>query len=127
VPGSRHELTASGHVLRDFDLTARQAALSGNRLAVRMADAVVYDTATGKLAARFSAASHLRLEDLDHDIVVTALGRTVTLRRLGDGWTYTIRAGGTARAQLERPGLFVAGGRRVVFTPMRDVLRRLSH
>jgi hypothetical protein len=120
-------LTASGHVLRDFDLTARQAALSGNRLAVRTADAVeVYDTATGKLAAGFSAASHLRLEDLDHDIVVTALGRTVTLRRLGDGRTTTIRAGGTARAQLEPPGLFVAAGRRVTFTPMREVLRRLG-
>jgi hypothetical protein len=28
--------------------------------------------------------------------------------------------------RLERPGLFVAGGRRVTFTPMRDVLHRLS-
>lgn len=120
-------LTAGGDVLQEFDVTARTAALSGNRLAVRTADAVeVYDTGSGERTARFAAAGHLRLEDLDRDILVTASGRTVTLRRLGDGRTTTIRAGGTARAQLERPGLFVAAGRRVTFTPMRDVLRRLG-
>lgn len=120
-------LTAGGAVLQEFAVTARAAALSGNRLAVRTASAVeVYDTGSGQRTARFAAARHLRLEDLDRDILVTALGRTVTLRRLGTGRTTTIRAGGTARAQLERPGLFVAAGRRVTFTPMRDVLRRLG-
>jgi hypothetical protein len=120
-------LTAAGKVLREFDVTARQAALSGNRLAVRTADAVeVYATGSSRLTARFSAARHLRLKDLDRDILVTALGRTVTLWRLGDRRTTTIRAGGTAHAQLEHPGLFVAGGRRVTFTPMREVLRGLG-
>jgi hypothetical protein len=120
-------LTAAGKAVREFDVTARQAALSGNRLAVRTADAVeVYDTDSGQPAARFPAASNVRLEDLDGDILVTALGQTVTLRRLGDGRTTTIRAGGTAHAQLERPGLFVGGGRRVTFTPMSDVLRHLA-
>jgi hypothetical protein len=120
-------LTAGGAVLQEFDLRARSAALSGNRLAVRTADAVeVYDTNSGQRTAWFPAASALRLQDLDRDILVTATGGTVTLRRLGDGRTSTIRAGRTALAQLERPGLFVARGRRVTFTPIRDVLRRLD-
>ena len=120
-------LTVDGIVLQEFDLTARAAKLSGNRLAVRTADAVeVYDTGSGQRTARVTAARHLRLEDLDRDILVTASGRTVTLRKLSNGRTTTIRAGGTARAQLERPGLFVAAGRRVTFTPMRNVLRRLG-
>lgn len=120
-------LTGGGAVLRDFDVTARAAALSGNRLAVRTADAVeVYDTGSGQRVTRFPAVRHLRLEDLDNDILVTASGRTVTLRRLGNGRTRTIRTGGIAHAQLERPGLFVAAGRRVTFTPIRDVLRRLD-
>ena len=120
-------LTADGAILRDFDLKASAAALSGNRLAVRTANAVeVYDTGSGQRTARFPATSHLRLEDLDRSILVTASGRTVTLRRLGDGRTTTIRAGGTARAQLEPPGLFVAAGHRVTFTPMREVLSRFG-
>lgn len=120
-------LTAGGNVLQEFDLRARSAALSGNRLAVRTADAVeIYDTGSGQLTARFPAASHLRLEDLDRGILVTALGRAVTLRRLGDGRTTTIHTSAIARAQLERPGLFVAAGRRVTFTRMQDVLRRLG-
>jgi hypothetical protein len=121
-------LTVGGDVLREFDVTARQAALSGSRLAVRTADAIeVYEIGSGELTARLTASPSLRLEDLDRDILVTAKGRTVMLRRLSNGRTSTIRAGGFARAQLERPGLFVAAGRRVVFTPMRDVLRRLGH
>jgi hypothetical protein len=35
------------------------------------------------------------------------------------------RASGWAHAQLEPSGLFVAGARRVTFTPMANVLRRL--
>lgn len=117
-------LTSGGDVLREFGLTARQTALSGNRLAVLTAAALeVYDTDSGRLAARFPATRGLRLEDLQGDILVTASGRTVTLRRLGDGRTRTILAGGIAHAQLEPPGLFVSGARRVTFTPMRDVLR----
>jgi hypothetical protein len=121
-------LSASGNVLQRFDVTsARQAALSGKRFAVRTVDAVeIYDVGSGELVSRFASARHLRLEDLDGGILVTALGRTVALRRLGNGRTATIRAGGTARAQLERPGLFVAAGRSVKFTPTREVLRMLS-
>ena len=120
-------LTATGRVLQDFAVKARTAALSGNRLAVRRAGAVeVYDTDSGELTAQFHAVPSLRLEDLDGGILVTGLGRMVTLRRLGDGRMRTIRTAGIAHAQLERPGLFVAAGRRVTFTPMRDVLRRLG-
>jgi hypothetical protein len=120
-------LTAGGAVLHEFDVTPREAALSGTQVAVRTADAVeVYDSGSGRLAARFPAANQLRLEDLERGILVTASGRTVTLRRLRDGRTTTIQANGIARAQLERPGLFLSASRHVTFTPMRDVLRRLG-
>jgi hypothetical protein len=120
-------LTQAGRVLREFAVTgARNAALSGQRLAVKTASAVeVYDTTTGELSARFPSVSG-RLEDLDRDILVTALGGTVTLRKLSNGRTTTIHAGRTGLAQLERPGLFIASARRVTFLPMRDVLRRLG-
>jgi hypothetical protein len=120
-------LTASGAVLRDFDPKARAAALSGNRLAVRTANAVeIYDTGSGELAARFPAAPRLTLQDLDGGILVTASGRTVMLRRLSNRRTTTIRFARLVRPQLEPSGLFVAAGRRVTFTPMREVLRRLG-
>jgi hypothetical protein len=120
-------LTQSGRVLRDIAVTgARKAALSGRRVAVKTASAVeVYDSATGQLSARFPFVGG-RLEDLDGDILVTASGGTVTLRRLSNGRTTTIHAGRTGLAQLEQPGLFVASARRVTFIPMRDVLRRLG-
>lgn len=120
-------LGARGQALGELAVKARSAALSGSRLAVRTADAVeIYDIGSGQLTARFPAAGNVRLEDLEGDILVTAAGGTVTLRRLGDGRATTIRPGGFARAQLEPPGLFVAAGRRATFTPMREVLRRLS-
>ena len=120
-------LSAKGSVLQELDVRARSAQLSGARLAIRTTDAVeVYDTSSGQRTARFPAASALRLQDLDRDILVTASGGSVTLRRLGNGRTSTIRTAGTAFAQLESPGLFVAGDRRVTFTPMRDVLRQLG-
>jgi hypothetical protein len=121
-------LTGAGDVVREIAVTGvEKAALSGNRLAVQTANAIeVYDTDTGQLSARFPSLSGVRLEDLDRDILVTASGGTVTLRRLGDGRTSTFQAGGTGFGQLERPGLFLAGARRVAFIPMRDVLRRLG-
>jgi dipeptidyl aminopeptidase/acylaminoacyl peptidase len=120
-------ITAAGDVLRDFAVSATAAALSGRYLALRTANAVdVYDSDSGMLSARFPAPSALRLEDLEGDILVTASGATVTVRRLSDGRTSTIQAGGTARAQLEAPGLFIAGGGRLTFTPRRDVLRWLG-
>jgi hypothetical protein len=120
-------LTDAGEVVRDIAVTGtRKAALYGKRLAVKTARAVeVYDTATGQLSARFPSVSG-RLEDLDRDILVTASGGTVTLRRLSNGRMTTIHAGRTGVAQLEGPGLFVASARRVTFMPMRDVLRRLG-
>jgi hypothetical protein len=120
-------LTESGRVLRDFTVKASAAALSGKRLAVRRADAVeVYDAGSGQLTARFPVAKGVRLEDLEGDILATASGTAVTLRSLGNGRTITIRTRGIARAQLEPPGLFVAGAHRVTFTPMSTVLRRLG-
>lgn len=120
-------LSADGRAVRDFDVKALGAALSGNRLAVRTASAIeVYDTRTGVLAARIAVASGVRLEDLHGSILVTASGASVTLRRLGGRRTSTLRPGRTALAQLEQSGLFVAGARRVTFMPMRDVLRRLG-
>jgi hypothetical protein len=120
-------LTQSGRALWDIAVTGvRNAALSGKRLAVKTANAVeVYDTSTGGLLARFPSVRG-RLQDLDRDILVTASGGTVTLRRLSNGRTTTIPAGRTGLAQLERQGLFVASARRVTFIPMRDVLRRLA-
>jgi hypothetical protein len=118
--------TAAGRVLRDIKVGPRAAALSGNRLVARTeTDFEVYDIRTGELTARIPAAN-LRLQDLERDILVTASSETVTLRRLGNGRTSTIRAGRFAFAQLEPSGLFLAGSRRVTFTPMRDVLRRLG-
>ena len=120
-------LTSGGGVLRDFAVVPRAAVLSGNRLAVRTADAVeVYDVDSGRLAARFPAQKGLALEDLEGDVLVTASGKTVTLRRLGDGRTAAIQAGGVPRVQLEAPGLFVAAAHRVTFTPMAEIVRRLG-
>jgi dipeptidyl aminopeptidase/acylaminoacyl peptidase len=120
-------LTEQGAVVRDFAVKARAAALSGNRLAVRTASAVeIYDTETGMLSSRITVASNVTLDDLEGDLLVTGSRETVTVRRVGDGRTATFRAGGTAMAQLEQPGLFVAGPRRVTFTPMSTLVRRLN-
>ncbi len=124
-------LTASGKRLLDLPVAdVRAAALSGNRLALRVPGAFqVYDTGSGELITSFPAEGSARLDrlqDLERGILVTAKQRTVTLRRLSDGRAATLPARGIARAQLEPPGLFVAGGRRVTFTPMRDVLRLLT-
>src|SRR5215217_3125749 len=117
--------TAAGRVLRDIDVKPQAAALSGNRLAVRTASALeVYDIKNGDRLDRLSVPKAVRLEDLEGDILVTAWGGVVTLRRLGDGSTTKIGAGRTGLAQLERPGLFVASGRRVSFLPLREIARR---
>jgi TolB protein len=120
-------LTEQGTVLRDFAVTAQAAALSGGRLAVRTQSAIeVYDTETGALSSRITVARGVTLEDLEGDLLLTGSRDTVMVRRLGDGRTTTFRPGGTARAQLEQPGLFVAGPRRVTFTTMSELLRRLG-
>ncbi len=120
-------LTAGGGRLRDFPVAkVRAGALSGSRLALRVPGAVeVYDTGSGQLVKSYSVSSSERLEDLEHGILVTVKGRTVALRRILDGKTATIHTRGIAHAQLEPPGLFVAGGRRVSFAPMSRVLRML--
>jgi hypothetical protein len=120
-------ISLAGKALRDFPVTSTAAALSGDRLALRTTDAVeIYDTGTGQRTDRIPLAKAATLEDLEGDILVTASGDTVTLRRLGDGRTLTLRTDGRAKAALERPGLYLAGARRVAFTPMRDILRRLA-
>lgn len=120
-------LSMAGKALRDFPVAATAGALSGNRLALRTADAVeIYDTGTGRRTQRIALAKAATLEDLEGDILVTASADTVTLRRLGNGRTLTLRTDGRAKAALERPGLYLAGARRVAFTPMGDILRRLG-
>jgi hypothetical protein len=120
-------LTAAGKVVQDLPVAATAAALSGNRLALRTADAVeVYDVVSGRRTDRFPVPKTVTLEDLEGDILVTAAGQTVTLRKLGNGQTATFETDGRAKAALEKPGLYLAGTRRVTFTPMKQVLRRLG-
>jgi hypothetical protein len=120
-------LTAAGKVVRDLPVVARAAALSGAGLVLRTADAVeVWDTGSGQRTDRFPAPKGVTLQDLEGDILVTAAGETVTLRKLGTGHTATFKTDGRAKAALEEPGLYLAGTRRVTFTPMREVLRRLG-
>jgi hypothetical protein len=117
-------MTAGGRPLREFPVKAHSAALSANRIAVRTATAVaVYDTETAQLVKRFLAAKSVRLQDLDRDLLVTASNGTVTVRQLGTDNKATLRPGGTALAQLERSGLFIAAHGRLTFTPMPQVLR----
>ena len=120
-------LTATGKVLRDFPVIAKAAALSGNRLALRTADAVeVYDVGSGRRTDRFVVGKAVTLQDLEGDILATAGVKTVSLRKLGNGRTVAFGTVGPAKAALEKPGLFLAGSHRVTFTPMQDVLRRLG-
>jgi hypothetical protein len=124
-------LTASGARIRDFAVeNVRGAALSQDLLALRVPGAFdVYDVGSGELVRSFPAEGSAgldRLEDLQDGILVTAMRRTVTVRRVSDGNNMTIAARGRAYAKLEPAGLFVAGGHRVTFTPMADVLGRLG-
>ena len=121
-------LTGAGGVVRDIPVAGvkeRRSPANGSRCRQR-----TQSRFTTPIRASCQPASPrrsgVRLEDLDGDILVTASGGTVTLRRLGDGRTSTFQAGGPGFGQLERPGLFLAGARRVTFIPMRDVLRRLG-
>jgi hypothetical protein len=124
-------MTGRGRRLRDFPVEdVRAAELSADRLALRVPGAVeIYDTGSGRLVTSFPVGGSARLdrlEDLERGVLVTAMGKTVTLHRLRDGRKATIQMRGTAYAQLEPAGLFVAGGHRLTFTPMRDVLRKLG-
>jgi hypothetical protein len=120
-------ITPSGRHVRDLPVRKVQdAALSGDQLALRVKDAIeIYDTRTGEIVKKFPVAGLDRLEDLENGILVTTVRRVVMLRRVSDGRSARIRARGIAHAQLEPSGLFVAGARRVTFTPMRGVLRLL--
>jgi hypothetical protein len=121
-------LTGAGRRILDVPIkNVRGAALSGNHLAVKVPGSFqIYDAGSGELLATGPTQSGDRLEDLKAGILVTANGKTVTLRRLSDGRTTRLRAAGYACARLEGPGLFVAGGHRVTFVPMADILRRLG-
>jgi hypothetical protein len=120
-------LSEQGALLRTFSVRASAAALSGNRLALRTAGAIeLYDATSGQLTARVPAAAGVRLEDLEGELLVTALNDVVTVRKLGAGQTTFFRTDGVAPAQLEQPGLFVAGPHRVTFTPMSALERRLG-
>jgi Tol biopolymer transport system component len=118
-------LTAGGGVLRTFPATPKAAALSGARLAVETDEGIdVYDMASGRRTARFPDATDL--QDLEGDILVTAPSEGIMLRRLGTGRSTTIAGGTGVSAQLERPGLFVAGQHWITFTPMREIRRQLG-
>ena len=120
-------LTTGGGVLRSFVGSADAAALSGNQLAVQSANVIdVYDLSSGRRVVRLPAAEDVNLADLQDGILVTTSGPTVILRRLAGGRPISIYQGETARAQLERPGLFVAGNHRLTFTPMAELLRRFG-
>jgi TolB protein len=120
-------LTAAGKTLRDFPVVATTAALSGAYLALRTADAIeVYETGSGRLTNRLRVAKAVRLEDLERGILVTAAGATVTLRRLADSRTVTLRTDGAAKAKLTTAGLFLAGTHRVTFLSLPHVLRQLG-
>ena len=119
-------ITARGGLLREFPVEDVSAAsISAKRLALQSAAGIeIYDTNSGERTAHYQAA---HLEDLEGDILVTAAGSTVTLRRLGgNGRATRIHVGGAAQARLEPPGLFVATRRRVTFTPMQEIRRRLG-
>jgi hypothetical protein len=120
-------LTSNGVHVRDFPVAkVRAGVLSGSRLALRVTGAVeIFDTGSGELVKSLPMRLD-RLEDIDHGILVTATKRTVTLRRLSDGHTARIHTRAIPHAQLEPSGLFVAGGHRVTFLPMADILRRLG-
>ena len=118
-------LTAGGRIVRSFPMMPKAAALSGGRLAVETDDAIdVYDAASGRRTAHFRDATDL--QDLEGDILVVAPAAGVVLRRLGTGRAITVAAGTGVSAQLERPGLFVAGEHWITFTPMRELRRRLG-
>ena len=118
-------LSVAGRTLRVLAVKATRASLSGNRVALATASGVdVYDTGSGDVVARLGKVG--KLQDLESGILVTASKSDVTLRRLSDGRTTTFHVSGPALAQLERPGLFLAGAHRITFTPMREVLRRLG-
>ena len=121
-------LTGAGRRLLDVPIkNVSGAALSANRLAVKVPGSLeIYDAGSGELLTTIPTQSGDRLEDLKAEILVIANGKTVTLRRLSDGHSAPLHAAGYARARLERPGLFIAGGRRVTFTPMADVRRALE-
>jgi hypothetical protein len=121
-------LTGAGRRLLDVPIkNVSAAALSANRLAVKVPGSLeIYDAGSGELLTTIPTQSGDRLEDLKAEILVIANGTTVTLRRLSDGHSAPLHAAGYARARLERPGLFIAGGRRVTFTPMADVRRTLE-
>jgi hypothetical protein len=122
-------LTGGGRRLLDVPVRkVNGAALSGNRLALRVPGSFeIYDTGSGELVETIPAQGGAdRIEDFESGILVTATGKTVALRRLSDGHTARLHARGYAHAQLEPSGLFVAGGHRVTFTPMRQVLRWLG-
>jgi hypothetical protein len=124
-------LSSTGRRLLDLPVASvRGAALSGDRLALRVPGVFeIHDAGTGELLQSIPAQGSARLdrlEDLEQGILVTALSKTVTLRRLGDGRTATFELRGRAHAQLEPAGLFLAGGHRVTFTRIADVLARLG-
>jgi Tol biopolymer transport system component len=118
-------ISARGRVLRRFAIRADAAALSGTRLAVEGPTGItVYDIVSRRRVEHF--APREALAGLEAGILMTESTGGVTLRRLADGRRIALRVPDEGRAQFEPPGLYVATGHRITFTPMRKLLRRLG-
>ena len=122
-------MTPTGRHVRDLPVDhVRAAALSGNRVALRVPGAIeIYDTGSGERVEHVPVSALTRLEDFDRGILVTAVKKSVKVRRLANGRTATIHTRGVPHARLETSGLFVAGGRHITFTPMGVLLRKTGN
>ena len=117
---------ADGLVVRELAVRAEAAALSGKRLALETSAAIeLYDLRSGHLSRRYTSFSDLKA--LVGDLLGADSGGGYTVRRISDGRrTLFSPLGDEGIAQLDARGLFRAGGRRIVFTPMAEILRRLA-
>ena len=104
----------------------RGAALSGERLALETPVGIeVYDLPSGRLTRRYTSFSDLQA--LKGELLGTDSGGGYMVRRISDGRrTLFPPLADESFAELDSRGLFRAGGRRIVFTPMREILRRLG-
>jgi hypothetical protein len=106
-----------------------EAALSTSRFLVRQGSMLqVYDSHSGAPIGTRPVPPSSRLVDTAAGLAVLLVGRNARLLRLTDGKTATFRVSGTGavHAQLERPGLYYSSSGRVVFVPMKQVLRRFG-
>jgi hypothetical protein len=116
---------ADGRIIRDLPFGGA-AALSGDRLALKTVGAIeLYDLRSGRRMRRYTSFSDL--EALEGDLIGTDSGGGYMIRRISDGRRTMFQPlGDEAFGRLDERGLFRAGGGRIVFTPMREIRRRLD-